>query len=115
MSGNREQRRRRARTNGTAARPNLMAMPNGRAHQPEPPARPVFLVTPAGQVQQQDEDGTIFRIQMFQCLSPDGSLLCEQTPAGNVPVTIAALPIPVGKGIIVPGGPMPPLEKGPQS
>ncbi|MGH2362426.1 MAG: hypothetical protein ACRDGM_18030 [bacterium] len=67
--------------------------------------KPMRLVlVPAGVQQVTGPDGTILNVAMFQLMLSNGMLFAIQTPAGAVPVTIAAMPIPVGKGIVLAGG-----------
>lgn len=88
---------------GQAKQRRLQAVQNGTPHPAKPPA---YQLIEGQVIDQQQADGTILRIQLFHVADKDG-IRAMNTPSGPVPITIASLPVPVGKGIIVPSGPLP--------
>lgn len=53
-------------------------------------------------VDQQQPDGTILRIAIFHLTDEHGGMRVMNTPNGPMPITFASLPIPIGRGLLLP-------------
>lgn len=57
---------------------------------------PICSVVPCGAQEQMGANGAMFKTYLFQVVTEGGQPLMEPTPAGDVPVLIASVPIPTG-------------------
>jgi hypothetical protein len=99
---NRAERRRNGIRAITDARPAQHG--NGTAT-PQPSLPQLFGLVMAGRAEQVAQDGTKLAVIVFHVMTTEGSLLVEEAPGGQVPITIVSQPIAVGRSLVLPGMP----------